>query len=105
MWPVMAQSHPWTNVPSVDGAPTTVGIIKMQESCAKVGRCMHANGRVCVACVALHLNTLHTSACAVCASSCMCVCAVRMCILHVGRQIEKMWNYLTDSTRMGKSFE
>ena len=91
MWPVMAQSHPWTNVPSVDGAPTTVGIIKMQESCAKVGRCIHADGRVCVVCVVLHLNTLHvhTSACAVCvhcASSCMCVCAVRMCILWEDRQ-------------------
>ena len=36
MWPVMAQSHPWTNVPSVDGAPTTVGIMKMQEWCVKV---------------------------------------------------------------------
>ena len=31
MWPVLAQSHPWTNVPSMDGASTTVGIVKMQE--------------------------------------------------------------------------
>ena len=38
MWPVMVQSHPWTDVPSVDGAPTTVCIVKMQEWCAKVGR-------------------------------------------------------------------
>ena len=36
MWPVLVQSHLLTNVPSVDGASTTVGIIKMQESCAKV---------------------------------------------------------------------
>ena len=38
MWPVMAQSHPWTDVPSVDGASTTVGMVKMQEWCATVGR-------------------------------------------------------------------
>ena len=38
MWPVMVQSRPWTDVPSVDGAPTTVDIVKMQEWCAKVGR-------------------------------------------------------------------
>ena len=44
MWPVMAQSHPWTNVPSVDGASSTVGIIKMQEWCAKVGRCVYVLG-------------------------------------------------------------
>ena len=31
MWPVMVQSHPWTDVPSVDGASTTVDIVKMQE--------------------------------------------------------------------------
>ena len=37
MWPVLAQSHPWTDVPSVDGASTTVCIVKMQEWCVKVG--------------------------------------------------------------------
>ena len=36
MWFVLVQSHPWTDVPSVDGAPTTVDIVKMQEWCAKV---------------------------------------------------------------------
>ena len=36
MWPVLEQSHPCTNVPSMDGATTTVGITKMQEWCAKV---------------------------------------------------------------------
>ena len=38
MWSVLAQSHPWTDVPSVDGASTTVGMVKMQELCATVGR-------------------------------------------------------------------
>ena len=38
MWPVLAQSHSWTIVPSLDGATTTVGMQKMQEWCAKVGR-------------------------------------------------------------------
>ena len=32
----MAQSHHWTNVPSMDGASVTVGMVKMQEWCAKV---------------------------------------------------------------------
>eukprot|EP00731_Ephydatia_muelleri_P006318 Em0003g566a len=36
MWPVLVQSHLLTNVSSVVGASTTVGIIKMQESCAKI---------------------------------------------------------------------
>ena len=47
MWPVLAQSHPWTDVPSVDGASTTVCMVKMQEWCAMVGRiaCM------CLVCV------------------------------------------------------
>ena len=38
MWPVMVQSHPWTDVPSGDGASTTVGMVKMLEWCATVGR-------------------------------------------------------------------
>ena len=36
MWLVLVQSHPWTDVPSMDGASTTVDIVKMQEWCAKV---------------------------------------------------------------------
>ena len=38
MCSVLAQSHPWTDVPSMDGASTTVCIVKMQEWCAEVGR-------------------------------------------------------------------
>ena len=49
MWPVLAQSHPWTNVSSVDGASTIVGIMKMQESCAKVGMCVCT--KMCVLCI------------------------------------------------------
>ena len=37
MCSVLAQSHPWTNVPSMDGASITVCIMKMQEWCAEVG--------------------------------------------------------------------
>ena len=36
MWRVLAQSHPWTDAPSVDGTSTTVCMTKMQEWCAKV---------------------------------------------------------------------
>ena len=36
MWPVMAQSHSWTGVPSTDGESTIVDIVQMQEWCAKV---------------------------------------------------------------------
>ena len=38
MWPVQAQSHPWIDASSVDGASKTVGIVKMQEWCARVNR-------------------------------------------------------------------
>ena len=38
MWPVQAQRHHWTDASSVDGASTTVGIVKMQEWCARVNR-------------------------------------------------------------------
>ena len=37
VWPVLAQSYHWTDAPSMDGASTTVGILEMQEWCAKVG--------------------------------------------------------------------
>ena len=50
MWPVLAQSHPWTNVPSVDGASTTVHILKMQEWCAKV------RSYVCVRILGRHVH-------------------------------------------------
>ena len=50
MWAVMAQSHPWTNVTSMDGAFTTVGIVKMQEWCAEVELCMYRE-YVCIICV------------------------------------------------------
>ena len=36
MWPVLVQRHSWTGVPSMDGASTTVVMVKMQEWCAKV---------------------------------------------------------------------
>ena len=38
MWPVLVQRHHWADASSVDGASTTVGMVKMQEWCAKVGR-------------------------------------------------------------------
>ena len=31
MWPVLAQRHSWTGVPSMDGASTAVFMVKMQE--------------------------------------------------------------------------
>ena len=48
MWPVMVQSHPWTDVPSVDGASTTVDMVKMQEWCAKVSRFIVSIGCTCI---------------------------------------------------------
>ena len=39
MYHVLAQSHPWINAPSMDGASTTVCIVEMQEWHAKVQRC------------------------------------------------------------------
>ena len=46
MWPVLAQSHPWTDVTLMDGTTSTaVGIGTMQEWCAEVySRCVY----VCV---------------------------------------------------------
>ena len=80
----MAQSHPWTNVPSVDGASSTVGIIKMQELCAKVGRYIHADSRVCVLCVVM------CCVCTLCKFMHVRVCSAN--VYTVGRQIEKMCN-------------
>ena len=48
MWPVLVQSHPWTDVPSGDGASTTVGMVKMLEWCAMVGRFIACMCLVCV---------------------------------------------------------
>ena len=64
MCPVLAQSHPWTNVPSVDGASNTVGIFMMQEWCAKVGRC------VCCECISIFLAFVHG------------VCMSVLCVQH-----------------------
>ena len=36
MWHALAQSHHWIYVSSVDGASTTVVMVKMQEWCVKV---------------------------------------------------------------------
>ena len=68
MWPVMAQSHPWTNVPSVDGASTTVGIIKMQEWCVKVKGSVYMNLVCILMCVNVHC--MYT----------WCMCTVNSCV-------------------------
>ena len=57
MWTALAQSHPWTDVHSMDGAMRTVGIVKMQEWCAK------KVNKLCVLCVFiqcvhLYINTV-----------------------------------------------
>ena len=56
MWAVLAQSHPWTNVTSMDGAFTTVGIVKMQEWCAEVSCVCTENMCVLYACVVAHFS-------------------------------------------------
>ena len=65
---VLAQSHLWTNVPSMDGASMTVGIIKMQEWCAKVGRCVYmVCMRViyCICALCVHLCCTNVNVCSV----------------------------------------
>ena len=73
MLPVLAQSHPWIDVPSMDGASTTVRIVKMQEWCAKVGRCESVLAwYTCVLCVI----------CNICSHLC-CVCTLHMYHVNV----------------------
>ena len=82
MWPVMAQSHPWTNVPSVVGASTTVGIMKMQEWCVKV------KGSVCMylVCVSMCTVCVH-GACVLCVYSEYSYCVYRECVCTMNKAI------------------
>ena len=70
MCSVLAQSHPWTNVPSMDGASITVGIMKMREWCVEVGRFEVYMVLVCIASFCVHLLFSYA------------VCALVCCVLH-----------------------
>ena len=73
MLPVLVQSHPWTDVPSMDGASATVCIVKMPEYHAKVGRCESMLAwYTCVLCLI----------CNICSHLC-CVCTLHMYHVNV----------------------